>query len=49
MLRKVAMIFISVVIVPLGRVVQALAVLLLLVGFLFLRPRPFRTHRLNYL
>ena len=51
MLRKVAMIFITVFLSSLGRIVQALAVILLLIFYLFytLRKKPYITRRLNEL
>ena len=51
MFRKVAMIFISVLLSSLGRIVQALAVILLLITFLFftIRKKPYQTRRLNEL
>ena len=51
MFRKVAMIFITVFLSSLGRIVQALAVILLLIFYLFLtiRKKPYTTRRLNSL
>lgn len=51
MLRKVAMVFISVCLRSLGKIVQALAVIVLLVLYLFLtfRNKPYMTYRLNKL
>lgn len=51
MFRKVAMIFITVFISSLGRIVQALAVIVLLVFYLFItiRKKPYTTRRLNEL
>ena len=51
MFRKVAMIFITVLLSSLGRIVQALAVILLLINFLFftIRKKPYQTRRLNEL
>ncbi len=51
MFRKVFMIFITVVLSSLGRIVQALAVIVLLLVYLFLtiRKKPYQTRRLNEL
>ena len=51
MFRKVAMIFITIFLATLGRIVQALVVILLLIFFLFVttRKKPFITRRLNEL
>ena len=51
MFRKVAMIFITVFLSSLGRIVQALAVIILLAIYLFLTmgKKPFTTRRLNQL
>ena len=51
MFRKVAMVFISVCLATVGKVVQALAVIILLVLYLFItiRNKPFMTYRLNRL
>ena len=51
MFRKVAMIFITVFLSSLGRIVQALSVILLLIFYLFyaIRKKPYTTRRLNEL
>lgn len=51
MFRKVAMIFITIFLSTLGQIVQALAVIILLIVYLFMtmRKKPYTTRRLNEL